>query len=132
VFTGVFSFWASQKMNTSNGLEANRVRRGAGEEEGKGFLFDRGSRLGAVQAGKNSEVKGKSSMQKFKLVLCLLAVLVVGLSSGLAQSSGYTPTFADPSTITSAATTAFTAIATFMVGVLGFWVIFRLVKKIRG
>ena len=84
----------------------------------------------AVQAGKNNEVKGNVGMQKFKLVLCLLAVLVVGLSSALAD--GYTPVFADPSTITAAATTAFTAIATFMVGVLGFWVIFRLVKRIRG
>jgi len=113
-------------------IEANRVRREAGEENGKGFLFDRGSRLGAVQAGKNSEVKGKVGMKKYKLVLCLLAVLVVSLSSALADGSGYTPVFADPSTITAAATTAFTAIATFMVGVLGFWVIFRLVKKIRG
>jgi ABC-type sulfate transport system permease component len=108
------------------------MTREAGEDEEKGFLFDRGSRLGAVQAGKNSEVKGNISMQKFKLVLCLLAVLVVSLSSALADGSGYTPVFADPTTITSAATTAFTAIATFMVGVLGFWVIFRLVKKIRG
>jgi len=107
------------------------MRRGAGEDEGKGFLFDRGSRLRAVQAGKNNEVKGNVGMQKFKLVLCLLAVLVVGLSSALADG-GYTLVFADPSTITAAATTAFTAIATFMVGVLGFWVIFRLVKRIRG
>ena len=45
-------------------------------------------------------------MQKFKLVLCLLAVLVVGLSSALADGGGYTPVFADPSTITAAATTA--------------------------
>ena len=107
------------------------MTRGAGEEEGKGFLSDRGSRWRAVQAGKNNEVKGNVGMKMFKLVLCLLGVLVVSVSSALADG-GYTPTFADPSTITSAATTAFTAIATFMVGVLGFWVIFRLVKKIRG
>ena len=119
-------------MNTSNGVEAIRMRREAEEDEGKGFLADRGSRLRAVQAGKNNEVKGNVGMQKFKLVLCLLAVLVVGLSSALADGGGYTPVFADPSTITAAATTAFTAIATFMVGVLGFWVIFRLVKRIRG
>jgi ABC-type sulfate transport system permease component len=69
-------------------------------------------------------------MKQFKLVLCLLALLVVSLSSALAD--GFTPVFSDPSTITAAATTAFTAIATFMVGVLGFWVIYRLVRKIRG
>jgi len=118
-------------MNISNGLEAARRAREGGE--GEGFLFDRGSCLGAVQAGKNNEVKGNVGMRKYKLaVLCLLAVLVVGVSSALADGGGYTPVFADPSTITAAATTAFTAIATFMVGVLGFWVIFRLVKRIRG
>jgi hypothetical protein len=36
------------------------MTREAGEDEGKGFLFDRGSRVRAVQAGKNNEVKGSN------------------------------------------------------------------------
>jgi hypothetical protein len=36
------------------------MRRWGEEDEGKGFLFDRGSRVRAVQAGKNNEVKGSN------------------------------------------------------------------------
>ena len=62
--------------------------------------------------------------------LVVAGLLALGASPAFA--TGFTPVFGDPSTITDAATTAFTAIATFMIGVLGFWVIFRLVRKIRG
>jgi hypothetical protein len=63
--------------------------------------------------------------------MALAAVLLLGWAAMNARAD-FTPVFGDPSTITAAATTAFTAIATFMIGVLGFWVIFRLVRKIRG
>jgi hypothetical protein len=63
--------------------------------------------------------------------VALAAFLVMAWAAVNARAQ-FTPVFGDPSTITAAATTAFTAIATFMIGVLGFWVIFRLVRKIRG
>ena len=70
-------------------------------------------------------------MKDWKVKTLIVAVLLVlGVSPVFA--TGFTPVFGDPSTITSAATSAFTDIATFMIGVLGFWVIFRLVRKIRG
>jgi hypothetical protein len=43
-----------------------------------------------------------------------------------------TPTFADPSTITTTATTVFTAVAALMVGIVGFWVVLKIVRKISG
>jgi hypothetical protein len=61
-----------------------------------------------------------------------IAAFVVMAWAAVNARAQFTPVFGDPSTITAAATTAFTAIATFMIGVLGFWVIFRLVRKIRG
>jgi hypothetical protein len=64
---------------------------------------------------------------------CAALAIVLGVFgvSGLSAQAQLVPVFGDPSTITAAATTAFTAIATFMVGALGFWVIYRLVKRIR-
>jgi len=74
----------------------------------------------------------KPVVRKVSAVALGLGALFGLVNAAYADGGGYTPVFADPSTITAAATTAFTAIATFMVGVLGFWVIFRLVKRIRG
>ena len=74
----------------------------------------------------------KPVVRKVSAVALGVGALLGLVNAAYADGGGYTPVFADPSTITAAATTAFTAIATFMVGVLGFWVIFRLVKRIRG
>lgn len=52
MFTGVFCISTQRFLNLPALVEAIRVAREAGEDEGKGFLFDRGSRLRAVQAGK--------------------------------------------------------------------------------
>jgi hypothetical protein len=67
---------------------------------------------------------------KFKSAVVFLAAIFIGVASSYAQSSG--GTFADPSTITSTATTVFTAVATLMVGIVGFWVVLKIVRKISG
>lgn len=66
-----------------------------------------------------------------KRVAFAIATLFVGVVAASAQSSGGT-TFADPSTITTTATTVFTAVATLMVGIVGFWVVLKIVRKISG
>jgi hypothetical protein len=64
---------------------------------------------------------------KIKRVFAVVAATSVGAKSAFAQT-----TFADPSTITSTATTVFTAVATLMVGIVGFWVVLKIVRKIAG
>ncbi len=59
------------------------------------------------------------------------AAVVVATSVGAASAFAQT-TFADPSTITTTATTVFTAVATLMVGIVGFWVVLKIVRKISG
>ncbi|HEY3863144.1 MAG TPA: hypothetical protein VGO59_14775 [Verrucomicrobiae bacterium] len=66
---------------------------------------------------------------KIKRGLAIAAATLVGAASALAQSG---PTFADPSAITTTATTVFTAVAALMVGIVGFWVVLKIVKKISG
>ncbi len=68
---------------------------------------------------------------KIKKAVALVAAASAGVVSAFAQSSGGT-TFADPSTITTTATTVFTAVATLMVGIVGFWVVLKIVRKISG
>jgi hypothetical protein len=65
---------------------------------------------------------------KFKSAAIFLAAIFLGIVSASAQSSS----FADPSTITTTATTVFTAVATLMVGIVGFWVVLKIVRKISG
>jgi hypothetical protein len=67
---------------------------------------------------------------KLKSAAVFIAAIFIGVVSAFAQSSG--PTFADPSTITATATTVFTAVATLMVGIVGFWVVLKIVRKISG
>jgi hypothetical protein len=67
---------------------------------------------------------------KIKRAVAVVAVTSIGAASAFAQSSG--PSFADPSTITTTATTVFTAVATLMVGIVGFWVVLKIVRKISG
>jgi hypothetical protein len=55
-----------------------------------------------------------------------------GVSAHAQSSGGSGTTFADPSTITATATTVFTAVATLMVGIVGFWVVLKIVRKISG
>jgi hypothetical protein len=68
--------------------------------------------------------------QTCKRVVTVVVATVVGAVSAFAQSSG--PMFADPSTITTTATTVFTAVAALMVGIVGFWVVLKIVRKISG
>jgi len=73
-------------------------------------------------------------MRKFKHQLKRAAVAGASALAGgsaLAQSGGGS-TFADPSTITTTATTVFTAVAALMVGIVGFWVVLKIVRKISG
>ncbi|MGD0814621.1 MAG: hypothetical protein ABSA83_13525 [Verrucomicrobiota bacterium] len=63
---------------------------------------------------------------KIKRVFAVVAATSVGAKPAFAQS------FADPSTITTTATTVFTAVATLMVGIVGFWVVLKIVRKISG
>jgi hypothetical protein len=72
----------------------------------------------------------KQIRNKIKRVAAVVAATSIGAASALAQSSG--PTFADPSTITTTATTVFTAVAALMVGIVGFWVVLKIVRKISG
>jgi hypothetical protein len=68
-----------------------------------------------------------------KRAVAVVATVCVGVASAFAQSSGGSgPTFADPSTITTTATTVFTAVAALMVGIVGFWVVLKIVRKISG
>ena len=67
---------------------------------------------------------------RVKRAVAVVAATSAGAASAFAQSSG--PTFADPSTITTTATTVFTAVATLMVGIVGFWVVLKIVRKISG
>jgi hypothetical protein len=62
-----------------------------------------------------------------KIAVPVAALLISGVSA-FADA----PTFADPSTITTTATTVFTAVATLMVGIVGFWVVLKIVRKISG
>jgi hypothetical protein len=66
---------------------------------------------------------------KLKSAAVFIAAVFIGVISAFAQTS---PTFADPSTITTTATTVFTAVATLMVGIVGFWVVLKIVRKISG
>ena len=76
--------------------------------------------------------KGKMQTvsNKIKRGLAVVAATAVGAASAHAQGSG--STFADPSTITGTATTVFTAVATLMVGIVGFWVVLKIVRKVSG
>ncbi len=67
-----------------------------------------------------------------KAVVAVAAVAVGGVRAFAQSSGGSTPTFADPSTITTTATTVFTAVAALMVGIVGFWVVLKIVRKISG
>jgi hypothetical protein len=67
---------------------------------------------------------------KIKRGIAVAAATSAGAGSAWAQSSG--PTFADPSTITTTATTVFTAVAALMVGIVGFWVVLKIVRRISG
>ena len=64
---------------------------------------------------------------KLKSAAVFIAAIFIGMVSAFAQT-----TFADPSTITTTATTVFTAVATLMVGIVGFWVVLKIVRKISG
>jgi len=66
---------------------------------------------------------------KIKRTVAVVAATSIGAASAFAQSG---PTFADPSTITTTATTVFTAVAALMVGIVGFWVVLKIVRKISG
>ncbi len=68
---------------------------------------------------------------KIKGMAAIMAIFLISAISAFAQSSGGT-TFADPSAITTTATTVFTAVATLMVGIVGFWVVLKIVRKISG
>lgn len=82
--------------------------------------------------GKFGQTIGSLALRLIARGKAALAALLLVAWGAVKARADFTPVFGDPSTITAAATTAFTAIATFMIGVLGFWVIFRLVRKIRG
>jgi hypothetical protein len=69
---------------------------------------------------------------KIKRTVAVVAATSIGAASAFAQSGGGGPTFADPSTITTTATTVFTAVAALMVGIVGFWVVLKIVRKISG
>jgi hypothetical protein len=71
-------------------------------------------------------VEGVSWKRAVKIAVPVAALLISGVSS-FADT-----TFADPSTITTTATTVFTAVATLMVGVVGFWVVLKIIRKISG
>jgi hypothetical protein len=80
--------------------------------------------------GINRKEKMQTVSNKIKRAVAVAAVTSIGAASAFAQSSG--PSFADPSTITTTATTVFTAVATLMVGIVGFWVVLKIVRKISG
>jgi hypothetical protein len=80
--------------------------------------------------GINRKEKMQTMSNKIKRAAAVVAVTSIGAASAFAQSSG--PSFADPSTITTTATTVFTAVATLMVGIVGFWVVLKIVRKISG
>jgi hypothetical protein len=61
-----------------------------------------------------------------------IGLAAVGLGTAIAAQAQTTPTFADPSTITTTATTVFTGVAALMVGIVGFWVVLKIVRKISG
>jgi hypothetical protein len=69
---------------------------------------------------------------KIKKGFAVVAATSVGAVSAFAQSGGGGTSFADPSTITTTATTVFTAVAALMVGIVGFWVVLKIVRKISG
>ena len=58
--------------------------------------------------------------------------ILSGISAQAQSSGGSGPTFADPSTITTTATTVFTGVAALMVAIVGFWVVLKIVRKISG
>jgi putative Mn2+ efflux pump MntP len=89
-----------------------------------------------VGAGGRNERKNKEMKHikpHVKKAAALAVATSIGAASAFAQSSGgSSTTFADPSTITTTATTVFTGVATLMVGIVGFWVILKIVRKIAG
>jgi len=86
----------------------------------------------ARAVGVNRKDKMQTVRNKIKRTVAVVAAASIGAASALAQSSGGGATFADPSTITTTATTVFTAVATLMVGIVGFWVVLKIVRKISG
>ena len=83
--------------------------------------------------GVNRKEKMQTMRNKIKRGVAVVAATSAGAASAFAQSSGGSgTTFADPSTITTTATTVFTAVATLMVGIVGFWVVLKIVRKISG
>jgi hypothetical protein len=81
----------------------------------------------ARAAGANRKEKMQIMKNKIKRAVAVVAVTSAGAASAFAQT-----TFADPSTITTTATTVFTGVATLMVGIVGFWVVLKIVRKISG
>jgi hypothetical protein len=75
----------------------------------------------------NRKNRMKEMSNKIKRGAVVVAATSIGAASAFAQT-----TFADPSTITTTATTVFTAVASLMVGIVGFWVVLKIVRKISG
>jgi hypothetical protein len=63
---------------------------------------------------------------RIPLFAVLFALVVLGASSAMAQTA------ADPTTITAAATTAFEAVTVLVVAMISFFVIAKIIKRIRG
>ena len=80
----------------------------------------------AAVEGVSAAISGVNWKRAVTLATVVAALLVSG-ASAFADT-----TFADPSTITTTATTVFTAVATLMVGIVGFWVVLKIVRKISG
>jgi putative Mn2+ efflux pump MntP len=78
--------------------------------------------LAGAKKGKMKNIK-----TQLKKVAAVAAATTIGAASAFADS-----TFADPSTITTTATTVFTGVATLMVGIVGFWVVLKIVRKVAG
>lgn len=63
----------------------------------------------------------------FRALLAVLGMLMLALTKASAQTSSA----ADPTTLTATATTAFYAVTTLVVAMVGFYIIVRIVKGIR-
>lgn len=82
----------------------------------------------AVKAGVNKVVDGVKAAGRSIKALVVGAVAVGAAVSAHAQSSGA----ADPTSITTSATTAFNAVTTLVVAVVGFYIIVKIVRGIKG
>jgi len=91
--------------------------------------FDSSARLRWGWRAQRKE-RMKNIKPQLKKAAAAVGATAIGAGSALAQSGG--STFADPGTITSTATTVFTGVATLMVGIVGFWVVLKIVRKIAG